>query len=54
MIENAAVVVEQHWNLAAVAVVPVTGLGVAVSHLLGGVDLAVTAGVPAASRWLEC
>ena len=50
-IEDAAVVVEQHRNLAAVTVVPVAILGVKVPHLFGGVDLAVTAGVPGARRW---
>lgn len=52
-IENATVVVEQGWNLAAVAVVPVAVLGVEVPHLFRGVDLAVTASVPGARRWLE-
>ena len=50
-VEDAAVVVEQHWNLAAVAVVPVAVLGVEVSHLFRGVDLTVTAGMPGSRRW---
>lgn len=49
-VENAAVFVEKHRNLAAVAVIPVAVLGVKVPHLLGGEYLAVTAGVPAARR----
>ena len=52
-VEYAAVVVEQYRNLAAVAVVPVAVLSVEVPHLFGCVDLAVTAGVPAARRRLE-
>ena len=54
LIEDAAVVVEQHRDLAAVAVVPVAVHGVEVAHLFGGVDLAVTAGVPGARCRLEC
>ena len=53
LIEDAAVVVEQHWDLAAVAVVPIAVLSVEVPNLFGGVDPTVTAGVPAASCWLE-
>lgn len=52
-IEDAAVVIEQHRNLATIAVVPVAVLGVKVPHLFGGVDLPVTAGVPGARRWLQ-
>lgn len=51
LIEDAAVVVEQHWDLAAVAVVPVAVLGVEVPNLFGGVDLAVAAGMPGSRRW---
>lgn len=54
LVEDAAVVVEQRRDLAAVAVIPVSVLGVEVPHLFGGVDLAVTAGVPGARRWFEC
>lgn len=53
LIEDAAVIVEQHRNLAAIAVVPVAVLGVEVPHLFGGVNLAVSASVPGSRRWLE-
>ena len=52
-VENTTVVVEQNRYLAAIAVVPVAILGVEVTHLFGGVDLAVTTGVPGARRRLE-
>lgn len=53
LVEYAAIAVEQHRNLAAVAVVPIAVLSVEVPHLFGGVDLAVAAGVPGARRCLE-